>query len=113
MFSAGKLRHRVIIQRLTGEQDSSTGAIDEQWEDVATVWAAIEPISAREFVTSQAEASKVTARITMRYRSDIDATCRLYHPAKDKFYNVEGILADKESGLEYLTLPCSEGVRHV
>lgn len=48
------------------------------------------------------------ARITIRYRQDIDATWRVVHGGK--FYNVEGVLADKDSGLEYQTLPVSQGV---
>jgi len=38
---------------------------------------------------------------------------RLYHAAKDQYYNIEGVLSDKDSGLEYITLPCSEGVRYI
>lgn len=67
-------------------------------------------MSAREFVASQAEASKVDTRITIRYRA-IDASMRLYHKSKDIYYNIEGVLFDKESGLEYITLPCSQGLR--
>lgn len=119
MLDAGKLRHRVVIQQLVDLEDSAgevqddLGAMIQEWEDVATVWAAIEPLSAREFIAAQSEQSKVVARVTIRYRDDINFTMRLYHAAKDVYYNIEGILADKESGLEYLTLPVSEGVRYV
>lgn len=112
MLKAGKLRHRVVIQRPVETQNSTTGATTVTWQDVATVWAAIEPLSAREFIAAQAENSKVSTRITVRYRADLTHEMRLYHAAKDKIYNIEGVLSDKESGLEYLTLPCSEGVRY-
>jgi SPP1 family predicted phage head-tail adaptor len=76
------------------------------------VWASIEALSAREFIAAQAEDSKVNTRITIRYRSGINAKMRLYHEAKDVYYNIEGVLSDKDSGLEYLTLPCSSGLRY-
>lgn len=111
MLSAGKLRHRVDIERATQIQDSS-GAMEDFWEVVATVWCEIAPMSAKEFIAAQTEVSKITTRVIIRYRDDIDPSCRLYHSAKAQYYNVEGVLADKESGLEYLTLMCSEGVRY-
>lgn len=118
MLDAGKLRHRLTIQRLeniedsSGEVQDSNGDLIQEWVNVATVWGAIEPLSGREFIAAQAEQSKVVARITIRYRNDIDASMRIFHAYKDTYYNIEGILADKESGLEYLTLPVSEGVRY-
>lgn len=112
MIEAGKLRHRLVIQYQAESQNQQTGAIDVVWTNVATVWGSIEPISAREFIASQSEDSKLSTRITIRYRSDIDAKMRLYHAAKGQYYNIEGVLSDKESGLEYITLPCSEGIRY-
>lgn len=112
MMQAGKLRHRVVIQEPIEVQDDDTGAIEVTWTPIDTVWAAIEPLSAREFITSAAETSKVVARVSIRYRSDVTAKMRLYHAAKDLYYNIEGVLSDKESGLEYITLPVSEGVRY-
>lgn len=112
MLNAGKLRHRLLIQRPVETQDANTGDMVLTWQDVASVWAAIEPLSVREFITAQVESSKVEARITIRYRADVNHQMRLVHLAKDKIYNIEGVLSDKNSGLEYLTLPCSEGVRY-
>lgn len=118
MLDAGKLRHRLTIQKLqnvadsSGEVQDSNGDLVQEWVDVATVWGAIEPVSGREFISAQTEQSKIIARIVIRYRNDIDATMRIFHAYKDAYYNIEGILSDKESGLEYLTLPVSEGVRY-
>lgn len=112
MLNPARLRHRIVIQKPVETQDSNTGAITTTWQDVATVWATIEPLSVKEIIAAQAEDSKMSGRITIRYRSDINHSYRLYHAAKNMIYNVEGILADKESGLEYLTIPVSEGVRY-
>lgn len=112
MLNAGKLRHRIEIQKPVDTQDTSTGAVVRSWETLAVVWAAIEPLSVKEFIAAQTEDSKVSARISVRYRSDISHEMRIFHAAKDKYYNIEGILSDKNSGLEYLTIPVSEGVRY-
>lgn len=117
MLDAGKLRHKITIQQLQDVEDSAGSVQDsngdpvQEWVDVATVWAAIEPVSGREFIAAQAEQSKVVARVVIRYRNDIDAAMRLFHAYKYSYYNIEAILPDKESGLEYLTVLVSEGVR--
>jgi SPP1 family predicted phage head-tail adaptor len=108
-LAAGKLRHRVQLQTPADLQDETTGGITRVWTTVATVWAAVEPLSAREFVQSAAEQSQVSARITIRRRSDINGAWRIVHGTK--VYNVEGVLADKDSGLEYQTIVVSEGTR--
>lgn len=120
-IEAGRLRHRVRIEKfdyLRGSnedviQDPDSGEIARDWVLVDEVWAAIEPLSTREFIQSQAVQSSVTARIVIRQRDDVDAGCRLVHVRlnrPDVIYNPVGVLADPESGLEYMTLPCSQGV---
>lgn len=114
MISSGKLRHRITVQKPVEQQNEVTGIVDTQWIDFINLWASIEPLSAREFVASQSEVSKITTRITIRYNSDITDKMRVKHhkSGKDLYYNIEGILSDKESGIEYITMPCSEGVRY-
>lgn len=112
MLQAGRLRHRIILQAPVETQDVSTGAMEVIWVNEARLWSAIEPLSAREFIASQAEQSKVIARITIRYTGNISPNMRLYHEAQNKYYNIEGVLPDKDSGLEYITLPVSEGVNY-
>lgn len=120
-IDAGALRHRVRIERFdylrdsNGDviQDSVTGETRRAWTPVDTVWAAIEPLSAREFIQSQAFQSQVTTRIVIRHMDGVDASMRAVHERigrPDVIYNIHGVLADKESGLEYLTLPASQGV---
>ncbi|KRD71660.1 head-tail adaptor protein [Lysobacter sp. Root96] len=107
-MAAGKLRHLVRIERQVTTRDSS-GISTKTWVLVAPkVWASIEPLSAREFVQSAATQAQVSTRITIRYRPGIQPSMRVIHGTQ--VYNIAGVLADKESGIEYLTLPCSEGV---
>lgn len=111
-IDAGKLRHRVTIQGQSVGQDSN-GNVTIKWLDVATVWASIEPLSAKEFTQSAAVQNRVVARVVIRYRADVLPSMRLVHSpltGPQRLYNIEGVLADKDSGLEYLTLPVSTGV---
>lgn len=104
-----KLRHRISIQRRTGVQSPTTGAMEYTWNNLADVYASVVSSSVRDFITAQASNVKVTARITIRYREDIQEKDRILF--RGKIYSIEGILPDPDSGLEYLTLPCSEGVK--
>lgn len=105
---AGKLRHKVTIQAPGQTQDPVTGEMLAGWVDFASCWASVEPLSAREFIAAQAGQSEITARIVIRYRPGVLSTMRILH--RGKVYNIHGPLPDMKSGLEYLTLPVSEGV---
>lgn len=108
-LNAGKLRHRITIEKPISVQNPETGEVLKQWEIVhASVAAAIEHLSAREFVASRSQQSQITARITIRYRAGLTAMMRIIH--KGKIYNPEGWLPDLKSGIEYLTAPVSESV---
>lgn len=107
-MQAGKLRHRVTIQEPVNIQDPVTGGLTSSWQDVASVWAQVYPLSAREFIAAQAGQAEITTRITIRYRPGITAKHRIIF--RGQTYNIEGVLPDPESGLEYCTLPCSQGV---
>ena len=107
-MEAGKLRHRVTLKKLTVTQDSTTGEMTESWTTFAAVWASVEPLSVKEFIAAAATQSQVSARITVRYQSGVLPSMRIDHGGK--LYNILGVLSDKESGQEYLTLPCSEVV---
>lgn len=106
---AGKLRHKVTIQAPGLTQDPVTGEMVAGWADFASVWASVEPLSARDFIAAQANQSEITARIVIRYREGILPTMRILH--RSKVYAIQGVLPDAKSGLEYLTIPVSEGVK--
>lgn len=111
-MQAGKLRHRVQIQQLIQTQDPDTGSAQVAWSDWPAsgkkLWASIEALSARDFIAAQANQSEITARIVIRYRPGILPTMRILH--RGKVYAIQGALPDADSGLEYITLPVSEGV---
>ncbi|HEJ6909085.1 TPA: phage head closure protein [Serratia marcescens] len=106
-MQAGKLSHRITLQKPVKVQDTTSGEMIDTWQDVSNLWAEVSPLSAREFVAAQAMQNAVTTRIKIRYRQDISAKHRILF--RGNIFNIEGVLPDPDSGLEYLTLPCSEG----
>ncbi len=106
---AGKLRHRVTIQAPGEVQDPDSGEMIPGW---TTVWdkvpASVEPLSVKEFIAASAGQSQMDARIVIRARDGVNATMRILH--RGKIYNIRGVLPDPDSGREYITMPCSEGV---
>ncbi|MGY4892378.1 UNVERIFIED_CONTAM: head-tail adaptor protein [Xanthomonas axonopodis] len=112
-LAAGKLRHRIRIEQQVITRDDD-GVQTMTWQPIhaSTLAAAIEPLSAREFIAAGAGQGEITARITIRHRAGILASMRAVHVrngADSEIYNIQGALADRESGLEYLTLPVSTG----
>lgn len=107
-LNGGELRHRVTLQQKQDTQDPVTGEIVTAWADVADLWAHVRPKSAKQLMEAQALQSRATVDIKIRYRTGIDHSMRIVH--RGMYYNIEGIVQDQISGLEWMTLPCSEGV---
>lgn len=109
-MNAGKLRHRVIFQVKTADRDPKTGEfLEAVWVEFATVWAAFEPLSSREFLAAKAEQSEATARIVIRYRPGVLPTMRIIH--RGEIYSIVGPpLADAVSGKDYLSILVATGV---
>jgi SPP1 family predicted phage head-tail adaptor len=108
-MQAGTLRHRCIIERPTDQQDPNTGAMIKGWEEVGKAWMAIEPLSVRGFIAADATQSAVKGQLVMRYRENLTIDSSMRVRKGSTIYNIEGVLPDKNSGREYLTLPYSEG----
>ena len=112
MTQAGSLNKRIKISQLvTGSPAKDEfGAPNTSWEELDTVWCAIEPLSGREFWAQQQVQSEITARIRIRYRSDISAGMKGEYNGKT--YIIKNIIDYQESHRE-LWLMCSEGVINV
>lgn len=72
MFAAGRLRHRVILQSPAGSADAY-GERVTTWTDVATVWAAIDPLTLSQTLQGGQEQAGITHRITIRYSATVAA----------------------------------------
>jgi len=110
MTGAGRFNKRITIQ----EAVAGSPAVNEfgeknlVWEDVATVWGAVEPLNGREFWAQQQVQSEITVRIKVRYRSDVTAGMRVSY--NDAIYMIKSVV-DPNERHEELHLMTSEGVR--
>lgn len=112
-FNAGRLRHRVDLQRRVETQNQTTGEVTYTWETfAANVACEVSPLSVKEFIASAALQSEVDTKIILRYRTDVVAKSRALQTVDGivTAYNIAGVLRDPKTGLEWMTLPCQSGV---
>ena len=106
---AGKLRHRVDIERpVVCEADSDRGGTSIRW----VPWlerepAEIVPLSGREFIAADAKQSSVIARCTVRARTGYEPKQRLRHDGV--LYGVVAVLPDP-TFRRHVTLMLEAGV---
>jgi SPP1 family predicted phage head-tail adaptor len=93
---AGQLDQRVTIERLQpGDDDGyGTGSYDE-WVPLMTTWAAVEPLSGREYLSGLLPVATVTTRIRLRYRPGIKSTDRVMH--EDTVYRIQSVIDIKSA----------------
>lgn len=109
-LAAGRLRHRIDIEEQVRTRDPVTGGYDVTWQvKHASVPADIKPVSIKEFIAGQSQDAQIEATIKIRHRAGLDHSMRINH--NGKIYAVHGWLPDTDSGLEFLTAPCSAGVQ--
>jgi SPP1 family predicted phage head-tail adaptor len=108
LLNPGDLRHRLVIEDMLPIIDSHGEHIGTGWVEVAKVWGHVAPLSARELIEAQSMQSEVRARITIRPNAAVTATCRILH--RGLIYNIAGIVPDPNSGIEWLTLPVTQGL---
>ncbi|MHB1652343.1 MAG: phage head closure protein [Desulfitobacteriaceae bacterium] len=100
----GKLRHRVTIQQNTPTQDDE-GVMADNWVDLASVWAMIEPLQGRELLTAQAITAEITTRIRIRYRDGITSEMRILYGTR--VFDIQAPI-DPEEKHQELQLMCRE-----
>ena len=102
----GSLRHRIILQKPVIIKDN-IGQELEEWQDVATVWASVEPLSGKEYFNAQQTNSEVSTKITIRYLSGITSQMRVTF--QKHIYNILSVINFEERNI-YLQLLCLEKV---
>ena len=106
---AGRLRHRIVLQSKTQAADAF-GQLVDTWTDTATVWAFINPQSAREFLAQGIQAQQVSHVIEMRYQDNITPQMRIQYTDRTKTtrtFDIEQVLEPMIHG-ERLQLVCKE-----
>lgn len=99
---SARLRHTVTIERNVTVQDAY-GQKVEQWQTLANVWAGVEPEKGREWFAAQQINAETTALILIRYRTDVDTTCRVLHDGT--VYQIMAVI-DPASRRRELQLMC-------
>jgi SPP1 family predicted phage head-tail adaptor len=102
----GKLRERVTLQSEQSVSDGGGGQV-VAWTDVATVWAAIEPLTGRERRAAGRLESVLTHKVTIRHLAGVTAKMRV--AAGARVFNVRAVVNPAERD-RWLELLCEEGV---
>lgn len=79
-MQAGKLRHRITIQRLNAHAATTRdahGGFVEEWLDVVSVWGSVEPLRAVEILRANQVDARITHRITTRYQHGVTTAMRV------------------------------------
>jgi SPP1 family predicted phage head-tail adaptor len=101
---AGELRQRLILQ----QNQPNTGSYGERlpdWVSLSTIWGAVNPVSARQFIEQQRDQAEITHKVKIRFRSDIKSGMRLLFGTR--ILHIEGVLNTDEANRELL-LMCRE-----
>lgn len=108
MIDPGKMRYCITFQRFTGalgDFGDPLLADDSNWEDEVTLWAAIDPLSGREFYAAEQSQSEVSHKIRCRYRGGLTTAMRIKYGSR-KFKIIS--IIDWEERHESLLIMCKE-----
>lgn len=95
--AASDLRYRITIQKPVNSQNEMGGLLTK-WEDVMTVWAAIDPYQSRAFFSSHREQNERIIEFVIRYREGISVAMRIVF--KERYYRITSIRSIKGSKRE-------------
>ena len=95
----GKLNKRITFQ--LQDLDSE----DEEWEDRATTWASINPISGKEYYSAETINSDLTHKIRLRYRRGITPDMRILY--NGRIFYIVSVINEYEKNT-MLQLMCRE-----
>ncbi|MGL6349726.1 MAG: phage head closure protein [Aeromonas sp.] len=112
---ASEASTRVILQSLS-TVDDGYGGRTETWTDAMALWAKVEPGSGREVYLNSQLQSRVDAKVTIRWRSElVDTNLAAKYRLKvgARLYNVQAVRnlesSMKLEGKAFQMLLCTEG----
>lgn len=113
-MQSGKLRFTVTLQRRVDTQEPGGQPI-HTYTDFATVKANIRPLTGREFIQAQQIQADLSTEINIRFRPDVDETCRVTRiidhsesPPVVEAYDIVAVLPDPKTGRRELRLMCTK-----
>jgi SPP1 family predicted phage head-tail adaptor len=104
-LQAGKLRHRIQIVKPDGVQDTMGGVPQNEMSIIANVWADIQTLTGRDMLVSDQFMSEVNIQVTIRWRNDVDASCRIWFNGKT--FQVTAVM-NPDQRTKMLVLNCVE-----
>lgn len=107
-LAAGTLNRRILIERKQVTEDPLGGEI-VQWVPLAgdgMLWANIRFLNGTETVKSDTRTATAKASIRIRYREDIEPTCRVKH--RGVIFEILAVLPDLQ-GREFVDLAVETG----
>ena len=97
-MQAGQLRHKLDIETELNSQDAYGQTTQEWVVFLRGIWAAIEPISGREYFSSQQVNAEISHRIKIRYRTGITPNMRVKFSTR--YFNIVSVIDLKEAHRE-------------
>jgi SPP1 family predicted phage head-tail adaptor len=91
MMGPGDLNRRLTLQE-PAEAPDGAGGVARSYATVTTLWANVEPVSARNSIVADADGATVTHRITIRRRAGI--TTRHRFAEGDTIYRIVSLRDD-------------------
>lgn len=98
------LRHRIKFQKEKKTADDYHGHTST-WNDVAVVWAKVEPVSGREYYYAHQLKNAISHKITVRYRDDITVEMRVVF--EERIMKIESLINLQERE-RFIELRCME-----
>ena len=96
-MNAGRLDKRIIIERLDATEDE-IGQPVEAWIPTYSVWAAIEPLQGREYISAMAVQAERTVRIRIRYLPGIVPSMRVLY--QGRVFAIQSVINIREGNDE-------------
>jgi SPP1 family predicted phage head-tail adaptor len=75
------MRARLVLEK-PQEIPDAAGGVRRTFASVATLWAKVEPLQARERIAADSVGQSITHRVTLRWRADLDGSCRFRKGAR-------------------------------
>ena len=109
-MKTGTLRHRVRIEEQT-ETRNAHGGITRAWAEASEGkrYAAIEPISGREFYEAQQVAADITHKVKIRYYAGLNTSHRIVRIHDSRVFDIEAVQNTDERNIEQVCM-CKESV---
>lgn len=105
-MQAGQLRHKLDIETELNIQDTYGQPTQEWVVFLPGLWAAIEPLTGREYYAAQQVNAEISHRIKIRYKSGITPNMRVKFGVA-RYFNIVSVIDIKEAHRE-LHLMCTE-----